>query len=82
MNTKKKTTHKKVKAWAVCFALNEQCLQGDIVIFSKQKNAKEYIVDLHKKIGGFEDDHHLVPITITYEVLPTKVTKRNKPSPT
>ena len=55
---------KKVKAWAVCFALNKKCMQGDIRTFTKRTDAKEYITELHKQIGGFEDDHHIVPCEI------------------
>lgn len=58
---------KKIKAYAVCFILNDRCLQGELVFFTKRKSAKEYIVDLHKKIGGFEEDHYIIPVEITYK---------------
>lgn len=71
MNPKRTRGGKKViKAWAVCFALNKRCMQGDICAFNKRKEAKKYITELHKKIGGFEDDHHLVPCEITYKLAP------------
>lgn len=59
------TKSKKIRAYAVCFALNKKCLEGDLRIFTKRRDARSYIVDLHEKIGGFEDDHHIVPIEIT-----------------
>lgn len=46
---------KQMKMYAVCFRLNKKCMTGDIVAFNKRKEAKKYIVDLHKKIGGFEE---------------------------
>ncbi len=61
-----KRTIKKVKAYAVCFYLNSQCMTGDLSFFTCRKDAKEYITDLHKKTGGFEEDHHIVPCVITY----------------
>lgn len=57
-----------MKAWAVCFALNKRCMHGNICTFNKLKEAKKYIVELHKKIGGFEDDHHIVPCEIIYKL--------------
>lgn len=55
----------KIKAYAVCFAFSKKCLQGDIPTFRTKKGAKEYITELHKKIGGFEEDHHIIPVFIT-----------------
>lgn len=62
---------KAVKAWAVCFALSKRCMGGDLAFFTKKSYARQYIKILHKEIGGFEDDHHLVPVTISY-VIPNK----------
>ena len=56
---------KKIKAWAVCFALNKKCLSGDIPTFQTRAKAKQYIKELHKKIGGFEEDHHIIKVLIT-----------------
>ena len=64
------------KVWAVCFALNRKCMQGNIHTFNSRAEANTYIKELHKKIGGFEEDHHIVPCTITYKFpLPTKRSK-------
>ena len=57
-------TLEKIKAYAVCFGLNKKCLQGEIHSFSKRREAKAYIKELHKEIGGFEEDHHIVPVII------------------
>ena len=67
---------KAVKGWAVCFALNKKCLTGDFCAFNRRKNAKTYIKKLHEKIGGFEEDHHLVPCTI--HLSPTQGKKKKK----
>ena len=58
----------KIKAYAVCFHFSKKCMSGEICAFSKRKNAKEYIKELHKKIGGLEEDHHIVPCEITYKL--------------
>jgi hypothetical protein len=63
-----KEKKKRIKAWAVCFYFNKKCMQGDICAFNKRKEAKKYIVELHKKIGGFVDDHHIVPCEIHYKL--------------
>lgn len=65
MTKQKQKGIKPIKAWAVCFALNKTCLDGDIRTFESGFRAKRYIKELHKKIGGFEDDHHIVPVIIT-----------------
>ena len=59
-----KRTIKKVKAYAVCFKFNKKCMTGEIVAFNLRKNAKKYIKELHEKIGGFEEDHHIIPCII------------------
>ena len=56
---------RKVKAWAVCFALNKKCLSGDIPTFTNKVKAQTYIEELHQKIGGFEGDHHIIKVLIT-----------------
>lgn len=61
--------NKTIKAYAVCFSLNKKCMQGNITVFSKRKEAKQYITESHKKIGGFEDDHHIVSIRMNYQVI-------------
>ena len=64
-----KQKEKKVKpivVWAVCFALNRKCLSGDIPTFQTRAKAKQYIKELHQKIGGFEDDHHIVKVSVTH----------------
>ena len=62
--TKMKTA--KTKAWAVCFALSKKCMQGDLAFFAKKSYARRYIKILHKEIGGLEDDHHIIPCTISF----------------
>ena len=47
---------KQIIAYAVCFALNKKCLSGDIPTFQTRAKAKQYIKELHQKIGGFEDN--------------------------
>lgn len=56
-----------MKAYAVCFAFSKKCMTGDICAFNKRKNAKKYIKDLHKVIGGLEEDHHIINCEITYK---------------
>jgi len=56
---------KSVIAWAVCFVLNKKCLSDDIPTFETRAKAKQYIKELHKKIGGFEEDHHILKVRIT-----------------
>lgn len=73
-NYMKKNTIKGVKAWAVCFGLNKKCLMGDIPTFKSRAGAKRYIKELHQKIGGFEDDHHIIKVLITPI---TKVAKKH-----
>jgi hypothetical protein len=75
MKPTKAKTKKEIKAWAVCFALNKRCMTGELCAFNRRKNAKEHIIKLHKEIGGLEDDHHIVPCTITYS-LPPKPKKK------
>ncbi len=74
------TTTKKgkkiVKAWAVCFAYSKKCMTGNICAFNSRKEALIYIKELHKKIGGFEDDHHIVPCIISYSLPVTKAKKK------
>lgn len=65
MNQKPKIGEKKIKAWAVCFALNRKCLDDDIRTFRTRAKAKEFIHELHCEAGGFEDDHHIIPVLIT-----------------
>ena len=67
VKTKKK--QKVMKGWAVCFALNKKCLMGEFCVFNRRKNAEKHITELQKKIGGFEDDHHIVPVSIIYQPL-------------
>lgn len=50
------------KVFGVCFGLNKKCLMGDIPTFETKAGAKKYIKELHKEIGGFEDDHHIIPL--------------------
>ena len=57
---------KKIKKWAVCFSLSKKCMQGEVLTFDSKKEAKTYIKELHKKIGGFEGDHHIVPCIIHF----------------
>ena len=63
--------NKKIKAWAVCFALNKKCLENDIPTFTSKAKAKKYIKELHQSIGGFEEDHHIIKVLITppYQVI-------------
>ena len=51
--------------WAVCFGLNKKCLMGDIPTFETRSGAKKYIKELHKEIGGFEEDHHIIKVLIS-----------------
>jgi len=60
-----KKKQKGIKKWAVCFLFSDKCLSGDIPTFETRKKAKEYIVELHKKIGGFVEDHHIIKVLIT-----------------
>ena len=55
---------KGIKKFAVCFKFNKKCLEGEVNTFSTRKEAKTYIKELHQKIGGFEDDHHIIKITM------------------
>lgn len=66
--TKPKGKKRVVKAWAVCFVLNKQCLEDGSTVFRKYKTAKEHIRKVHDRDGGFTEDHHIVPVTITYHV--------------
>ena len=68
--TKMKKAKTKVvkKGWAVCFALSKKCMQGDLAFFTRKSYARRYIKILHKEIGGLEDDHHIVPCTISYTI--------------
>lgn len=59
-----KKKSEQIKAYAVCFSLNKKCLSGDIPTFKTRYGAKKYIKDLHKEIGGFEEDHHIVKVII------------------
>lgn len=61
--TSEQKKRKEVKKYAVCFLLNKTCMEGDVRVFAKRADAKKYIVDLHNRIGGFEEDHHIVRIT-------------------
>jgi hypothetical protein len=65
MKTTKSNKKVGVKAWAVCFALNEECLFGDIPTFQTRKKAEDYVHQLHREVGGFEDDHHIIRVLIT-----------------
>ena len=56
---------KGIVKYAVCFYLNKKCLSGHIEAFDKRSEAKTYIKELHQKIGGFEDDHHIIKVLIT-----------------
>ena len=51
--------------WAVCFGLNKKCLEDDIPTFKTRAGAKKYIKELHKEIGGFEEDHHIIKVLIS-----------------
>ena len=56
---------KQIIKWAVCFALNKKCLSGHVNLFDKKSEAKQYNKELHQKIGGFEEDHHIIKVLIT-----------------
>ncbi len=60
----------KIKAWAICFALNKKCMGAGTILFPTKKEAKVYRAELHNHIGGFEEDHHIIPCTITYKTNP------------
>lgn len=64
----KKKIQKEVVKWAVCFGLNKKCMQGEIPTFPSKKEAKTYIKELHNKIGGFEEDHHIIKVSIHYKL--------------
>ncbi len=61
----KQKKQKGIKKWAVCYQFHKTCLEGDIATFKTRAGAKKYIKELHQKIGGFEQDHHIIRVTIT-----------------